>query len=397
MNEYKNDPNKLLSLLNGLFANAIGSTLKSNSTGLASILGGSGITLPSGILPSGVTIPTAIPSSISIPSFSIPSQLATLSISIPTAIPTNLISGLSGGIKARGDAQPEAELEVVPQPNAEELAKRDVILASIQDVHKRDILSDILGIASRFTNLTDLPSAEQLANKIIPQFAQQIGIYDFYDFHIQKYCLGKYYPTNMANATVSLSAIKRNVTECLSYSSLDLQASVQGLLNKTGFASQAGTTLDSIHFPADLTKYINLAKSLLKALTGLYAATIGLSFLVMLFSLFAIFGGRGREIGLGLWLWIASLLGWICAAVASIIVTVAGSLVGNEIKKLGGDLGLSYTIGKGFLGISWTTFGCLFIISFISCFVCCGGCRRRRKEKKLARSKPLNEKATMYS
>jgi hypothetical protein len=269
-----------------------------------------------------------------------------------------------------------------PELAARAIAQRELFLSHIESVHKRSIVSDILGVASKFTNLTDLASAKALANKVIQDFANDIGIYDFYDFHVLKYCLGNYYPTDKANATVPLSAIHRNVTQCPSYSGLDLRSSVQNLLNQTGFASSAGISLDSIKFPKDLEKYIDLAKDLLKALTGLYAAIIGLSFFIMVLSAVAIVVGGGREVILGTWIWVFSFLGWICAAVASIIVTVAGRLIGNVIKDVGSDLGLSYKIGTGYLAFTWTTFACLFIISFLGCFVCCGGRRQRRKHRK---------------
>jgi len=390
VSDFASNPTKLLELLNGLFANAIGSTLKGNTTGIQSILAGSGVTLPSGILPSGSSIPTSIPSGI------IPSSLPSISISIPTSLPSGLsIPGLTSGSKLRRDADPE------PVPEAEVVAthiEERGIYVSDHDLKKRGIISDILGTLnlSTFRNLTDLASAEALANKIIKQFADEIGIYDFYDFHVLKYCLGNYYPTDKANATVKLSDIHRNVTQCQSIQGLDLQSSVENLLNQTGFAGSAGVSLDSIQFPSDLTKYINLAKDLLKALTGLYAVAIGMSFFVMVLSVAAIFVSRDKEVALGTWIWVFSFLGWICAAVASVIVTVAGRLIKNTIKDLNA-LGISAKIGAGYLGLSWATFACLFIISFLGCFVCCGGRRTRRKNRKHAINKEKGEKDPAYA
>ncbi|KAF2674747.1 hypothetical protein BT63DRAFT_420033 [Microthyrium microscopicum] len=243
------------------------------------------------------------------------------------------------------------------------------------------IITSITGAANGvFTALTDPAAAFALAEKVIRQYAEEVGLQDFYMYHVKDYCSGQYTPTEVPNATYPLSKIERNVTECEQYLHWVPGDTVQAILNKTGL-SKVNVTLDTIHWPTKLDDEVRKAEGLLNATMWLYVIVIIFAGLAALVSLIAVIWPEKLRIVTGTGLVVLTLLGFVVAAIVSIIVTAAAVMVDNAVKDLATVIGVVSTRGDGFLGLTWAATGCLFIASILGSFTCCAGRKKKRVPK----------------
>lgn len=90
--------------------------------------------------------------------------------------------------------------------------------------------------------------------------------------------------------------------------------------------------------------------------------------------------------------WIVTLLAAICLFIASIMVTVVGSKVVDELNDKGNDIGVYADRGSKFLGLTWAP-TVLMIAASVTWFTMC--CTRLRKQKKEFNEKHA-ERAQQY-
>jgi hypothetical protein len=191
---------------------------------------------------------------------------------------------------------------------------------------------------------------------------------DFYAAHSLNYCQGYYTPGPVANATLSFSAIKMNVTNCTSLSSADFVPgdAIQATLNKTG----TGITLKDLGWDTEIDTKVRKYQKYVKAFLILYAIGTGLSFFAFVLSIVWFFEGHRSVAAIT---GVLSFLAFLSIGIASGLVTAVKYLGDSAINKYGNPIGVSAHTSSKMLAISWAGTGCIFVASLVGCIgICCG-------------------------
>lgn len=227
------------------------------------------------------------------------------------------------------------------------------------------------------SDLTD--ELNDAVNSVVSSIADDLGLHDFYSAHLMDYCWGDYTPQPVANATVSASEIHKNVTACSNRTAMfhfDPTEALEKSLNDSGL----GITLDDLNWPDDIQKGLDALRIAYKAMFVLYCIAIGLSFLVLLGSLFGVFGGGRLSAFVNVLLATLAFLSFGIASAIATAVAVKGSSV---INKYGNDIGIESHRGGKFMAITWAGTGVLFLAIIAWCVECCIG-RRHTKMRTFA-------------
>ncbi|ROV89217.1 hypothetical protein VMCG_09920 [Cytospora schulzeri] len=218
--------------------------------------------------------------------------------------------------------------------------------------------------------------AEAVLNALI----RRLGIHDFYSANLMTYCEGYYKPTATPNATVPRGSISRNFTHCSPRTAdfqFDPRAALQRDLNASGNSWLDVST--DLQWPDEVDQGLKYVHIVQRAAFIVYCAAIGLIGLATAASVVAIlFSGRLSACGNVLLACLAFLVTLVASALATAI-----ALVGERaVNQYGGEVGISATAGRKFLGLTWGASAAMLVCVVWWSVDCCCGRRGRNKKVK---------------
>jgi len=221
---------------------------------------------------------------------------------------------------------------------------------------------------------------ENLIEDGLGDFAQVLGLHDFYSAHILNFCEGFYVPASVPNATVGSGSIHKNVTHCSNKTAMahfDPRKTISQELNEStnGFID-----ISDVKWPDDIQNAINALKVAQKAVFVLYCLAIAFLFLAMVAAIMGIFfnGRMSAFINVAV-----DSLAFLIIMVASAIVTVIAQKASHYINKHGDEIGISATRGNKFLALTWASTGLVFLAMLVWVYLMFtsvrGGMKKRRE------------------
>lgn len=232
-------------------------------------------------------------------------------------------------------------------------------------------------ITSSIINLIPDSITDSITNEInerIDEFRDRIGVEDWYSAHLLNYCEGQYTPTEVANATIKQSDIKKNVTECSKEKAMykfDPTQILQSALNKSG----VGITLKDLKWPDDIQTGIDTLNAVMAAMFVLYVISICLIFVTLVTSVVGILtsGRLSACLNVGL-----TILAFLAIGLASALVTAVMVKGTDIINDKGKPIGLRSSYSGKFMAMTWAATG-VMLVALLAWFVAvCFGSRDRR-------------------
>ncbi|KAF2460103.1 integral membrane protein-like protein [Lineolata rhizophorae] len=214
------------------------------------------------------------------------------------------------------------------------------------------------------------------ANDAVDQAAEELGIEDWYSYHVMDYCWGSYVPTDTANETVSQSDIHKNVSDCSPRTAMFTFDPKEELEEQIYEATGENVDLDDFGWPDELDDGIRALRETMKAMFVLYCVAIGLIFFSFVFSLEGLFAhGRLSAVANVAIAFLAFLFIGVASAIATAI-SVKGSDVINE---QGNVVNIEAHRGNKFLAITWVSTALMFLALVTWCVDFCLSHAKRRK------------------
>lgn len=214
-------------------------------------------------------------------------------------------------------------------------------------------------------------------NQAVESIARQIGLEDFYSYHMLDYCYGQYEPQPVPNATVSRNDIHKNVTGCSNQTAMfhfDPDASLEFSLD----SNHVTITLDDLHWPAQIQDDMNKLRVAAKATFVLYCIGIGLALVALFTSLIGCFSSGRITAFINI---LVAILAFLSLGIASGIITAIMVKGTQTINKYGKDIGIDAKRGNKYLALTWAATGAMFLAVMIWTLECLAGSRRRVRRR----------------
>ncbi|CVK96962.1 hypothetical protein FPRO06_04137 [Fusarium proliferatum] len=212
-----------------------------------------------------------------------------------------------------------------------------------------------------------------ITGDVADKLADTIGISEWYSIHVMATCDGQYKP----NATSPGAGY--NVTNCTN-SAPEKRFNLTEMLDKQLEVGPFQMNLADINWPDDIQDSIDLLNTALLVTFVFYVLAVGFSGLAMVASAgaFFLFARRGvNAVNV-----ILSGLAALVLLIASILVTVAGKKGVNKINDVGDDVGLSASVGKKFLALTWAAAALMIIAAIYWVMHLCLMRRERKRQWK---------------
>lgn len=212
-----------------------------------------------------------------------------------------------------------------------------------------------------------------ITGDVADKLADTIGISEWYSIHVMATCDGQYKP----NATSPGAGY--NVTNCTN-SAPEKRFNLTEMLDKQLEVGPFQMNLADINWPDDIQDSIDLLNTALLVTFVFYVLAVGFSGLAMVASAgaFFLFARRGvNAVNV-----ILSGLAALVLLIASIVVTVAGKKGVNKINDVGDDVGLSASVGKKFLALTWAAAALMIIAAIYWVMHLCLMRRERKRQWK---------------
>lgn len=207
---------------------------------------------------------------------------------------------------------------------------------------KNNITSEIHNLTSEIEE-----NIESALNNRLESIARDLGLHDFYSFHVLDHCEGFFSPNGTAN---------RNVTRCsgqAGLTSFNLSQELQSELS----SHSVNITLPQLHWPQALDDGLHALRNAFRAVFVLYIVSIILVGLTLVGSLAGLpLTGRivaFANVGTG-------GLAWLVLMVTSIVVTVAMDKATDVVNEHGSAINVNATRGAAFLALTWAAFALAF-------------------------------------
>lgn len=235
--------------------------------------------------------------------------------------------------------------------------------------------SDSNNVFTQILNdITDVLDNE--ANDAINDVAKIFGLHDWYSLHVLDFCQGYYEPGPIPNATLSGNSIWKNTTACSNRTALldwDPKAELQDDLNQRGFS---WLNVSTLQWPDEITDNVNELRTGFRATLVCYCIAVALTTLAFLSAITSIFL-LGR---------IFSLFNVVLDALAFLILLIASAAVTagmregvNNVNNYGNPVGITAYGSSKLLAITWVATVLMLLTSFVWCFDCIVGRRRRTR------------------
>jgi hypothetical protein len=174
------------------------------------------------------------------------------------------------------------------------------------------------------------------------------------------YCGGQYTPGEVANATLPLSNIKKNVTSCSASRAaykFDPTSIIQAALNNSTLGRKV--TLKNLKWPKDIDNGIKALNALTAAMFVLYIISICLIFVALLATLFTLVSMDRLSAYVDLML---GTLAFLAIGLASALVTAVMVKATDLVNEYGNGIGVEARYGKKFLALTWVATGLMLVV-----------------------------------
>lgn len=198
---------------------------------------------------------------------------------------------------------------------------------------------------------------DDIADDIADKLADKLGIKEFYSLHVLDACEGEFSPNattpgagyNVTKCTKPLKTGEYNVTKMFDH---ELQV---GPLN---------LNLADLGFTKDLQKQFDKIPRILLALAVVYILAVGFTGTAFLAAAAAmvLLPSYGRSRALVLVNFGIATLGFLTLLAGSLVTTIGASLLVDKINESGKDIGLTATVGRKFLGLTWAAVGPMLLV-----------------------------------
>jgi hypothetical protein len=194
-----------------------------------------------------------------------------------------------------------------------------------------------------------------VGNAIADELADRLGISEFYSIHPLAICEGDFTP----NATTP--GADRNVTKC--HKGFTNGYNVSDFLDHGLRVGRFKLTLADLGFTDEIQDALDTLSTVLKAFTALLIIAISFTGLSMLASISALFLIHRHERKAILTNTILAGAALSFMVLAGLVGTIAASIATDKVNEKGADIGLSSSMGNGYLIITWVAVG-LMLITF---------------------------------
>lgn len=220
-----------------------------------------------------------------------------------------------------------------------------------------ELTKDLVEEAEHLTN-----KFENLIEEGLGDFAQVLGIHDFYSAHILTFCEGYYVPGSVPNATIKPGTIHKNVTHCSNKTAMAHFDPAKEISQELNESTNGFIDLSSVQWPDDIQDALNALKVAQKAVFVLYCLAIGFIFLAMVASAMGIFfnGWMSALINIA-----GDVLAFLTIMIASALVTFIAQRATQFINKHGDEIGVRASRGNKFLALTWSTTGLMFLAALV--------------------------------
>ncbi|KAK5139879.1 hypothetical protein LTR04_003289 [Oleoguttula sp. CCFEE 6159] len=205
--------------------------------------------------------------------------------------------------------------------------------------------------------------------------ARSLGLHDFYSAHLLDYCEGYYVPSPVANASLPLSAIAKNVTACSNrtvFFHFNPTDALQAKLSKTS----PTLNLTALNWPLAIQDGLEALRVAQKAAFLLYCVAAGTILLSVITSTIAIFTHGRLSVFVEILL---STLAFLAITLASALTAAVADRATATVNTRAAGVGVQAQRGGKFLAITWAAVGCMGLAMFLRVGECCCGRRRERK------------------
>jgi len=211
-----------------------------------------------------------------------------------------------------------------------------------------------------------------IADDVADELADKLGIDEFYSLHVMNTCQGSFTPNatapgagyNVTNCTEPLKTAQANITAML-----DQQLSIRPV----------HLSLADLDFSQDLQHDLDKVAKLLLALAILYILGVGFSGLALLLSVLGLFTYPRHPRSTAITNLLVAGLAAVVLLAGNLTTTIVGVEVVDEINVHGDHIGLSASMGRGFLGIAWAAFGLMAVASIFWAWEFIMGVRQKWK------------------
>ncbi|KAF3759909.1 hypothetical protein M406DRAFT_297234 [Cryphonectria parasitica EP155] len=251
-------------------------------------------------------------------------------------------------------------------------------LANLADGSSSGLFSSIEASATAVIGSVESEAASilnDIGNDVADKLSKELGIEQFYSFHVLDLCQGDYAP----NATASGAWL--NISSVLTTGAASMDMS--DLLNKQLSLGPFNVSLSDLGFTQKLEQKLSKLPTVFEALAALYiVSTIftGLSILGAAAGFFLI-PQKGRKVlvaNLGLALTAALVL-----FIGSLLYTVGATEMVKKIREENADdIGLEVTVGSKFQGLTWAAFALMVVATGYWTWELIAAIRARRRNQR---------------
>lgn len=227
-------------------------------------------------------------------------------------------------------------------------------------------------IAKNLTNTIE-GDINDIVGDVADKLAKELGIKQWYSFHLMDLCEGNYAP----NATAKGANENVTSTKCTNQTAMfhfDLEKQLNGELE----VGPLHINLSDIDWPADIQDGLNKLNIALDATFVLYAIGIAACGLAILASAVALFMSGSRLISFGNWG--LTSLAFLALLIASIIVQVVQNKATHIINKYGNEIGVYAYRGTKYSILTWVAVACMLLASATWVVEFCVGRKRKERE-----------------
>ena len=214
-------------------------------------------------------------------------------------------------------------------------------------------------------------------NDQLNDLAKDLGLHDFYSAHLLNFCEGFYTPTDTPNATISKSDIDKNVTACSNRTamySFNPRETLQRELDESEYGSKINLT--ELGWPDSIDDAIQTLEMASNAMFVLYCIGIAFAALSLILALASLFTAPGGKMSACANVSV-ELIAFLAVGIASALATAIGVKAAEIVNDKGEDVGVSAQRGSKFMALTWVATACLLVASFVWCFDCFAGRKRR--------------------
>ncbi len=212
---------------------------------------------------------------------------------------------------------------------------------------------------------------------LVTSLAQSVGLADFYSSGLWNSCNGKF-----INKTKTDTGF--NITSCT-------KPSIDYYFNPVQTLEQQLLQGYTINVPSEVTAALASVKKLSKGLFAGYIGGTAASVVEIFVGLFAFASKWGSGVTA-----VVGILACILYVAAAVIATVMFSEIVNAFNGYAGQFGVTASIGKQVLVLSWVAVALSGAAAFFWIFTCCCGRTTRTRRSTEADYTPMLEKPSQF-